>query len=330
MGRSDGRLVVLSYHSWEVSAETLAADIADVRRSGWGIVSAAEAVHSVANRSVSRARLAVITTDDGHAEDERFLDVMRATDTPAVTFITLGRIEESRRRWYSDRASDALLSIEDHGAWHRRIFVSSRLYSFVAPGAALGGFEYLKLPVGAPLFASAGEIADRRFVPDEEVVAAAVEAAGQSLSPAGSISWRADIQRALLARRMVRRGPGGLYARGRTESHEEYRVRVSDYLSSSRELFQRVLGRAPTLYAYTWWQGSRAADNSLRSLGYQGSFWGHGWAQSMDGRTFGMPRVPMDAMTPRPLTLASFTTRPRLRSPVPAMKGMVRDLLGLR
>lgn len=328
---ANSRLAVLSYHSWEISPATLEHDIVQLRSAGWTFVRPEEAMSFVGGSSShTAAKLVLLTTDDGHAEDAHFLDVLQATRTPGVTFITLGRIDRDRRKWYADRAHDPLFAIEDHGAWHRRVFASSRLFGFVTPGVPLPGLEHMALRHGSPLFVSTGEVSGRQFTPDAEAIELCVEEAISSPSDVGNAAWCQRVERRLVERRLARRVRDAVYLAGRFESPAEFARRVRDYLSDGCALFRDCLGRAPSLYGYTWWQGSQVGDNWLRELGYRGSFSGTGFTQLADRRPFAIPRVPVDEHTSRPLSLDRLPHRPRWRAPLTAWKAAVREALGIR
>lgn len=308
---ADARLAVLSYHSWDVTPEVLSRDIRALRGGGWRFVSANEAKAFVYGRHGGRdTRLALVTTDDGHVEDVEFRDTLRGEDCPAVTFVNVGRMDPERFPWYQSSHSEDW-SVEDHGPLHRRHFISGHLTG-VFHGQKIGGLEYLGLPLGAPLLASASQFSSPRFEPDPDAIAAAARWAGE-VAPAviATPEWLLELSRRLLRARLAKQWRGRTYVLGTVESDGDYARRVAVETAGSRAAFEKALGRAPAMFSYPWWQGSAACDRELARSGYTMSFAGTGRMQGATMPPYSIPRIALDRATTRPLDLSHVAMRTR-------------------
>ncbi|NUQ21438.1 MAG: polysaccharide deacetylase family protein [Gemmatimonadaceae bacterium] len=303
------RLAVLSYHSWDVEPAVLGADIRALRKDGWRFVSAREALDFVHGRLAGTdERLALVTSDDGHPEDVEFRDTLRREGCPGVTFVNVGRADADRLAWFRETHSEEW-SVQDHGPLHRRQFVSGHLTG-VVHGQKIGGLEYLALPMGAPLLASAGQLASPRFDPHPEVIALAAEwASEQGTATISSPAWLAEISERLRRLRLAYRWRSRTYVVGSLETNEEFERRVKREVAEGRTAFEDALGHAPTMFAYPWWQGSSIGDDELSRSGYEATFAGTGYVQGRAMSPYSIPRVVMDPTTPRPLNLAEFAER---------------------
>jgi hypothetical protein len=332
MGTERFRCVVLSYHSWETAPDVLLDDIAALRGAGWSAIGVDELHDNVARRAARAGRCVLVTSDDGHPEDEQWIAALRSASCPGVTFVNVGRLGADRAAFYGSLGPDALVAVEDHGRWHRRCFIGSRVLDLVGPDTRLGGLDHLALPVGYPLCATAGELSTPAFLPDPRIAVAVGEAtaeAGDGGATTGNVG--ATVIEVLLGRGLARRRLGQLHLAGRFESGDEYVRRVGTYIEDGRRAFESIVGRPPRYYAYTWWQGSRAADAVLAAHGYRGSFWGRDRAQRADGRPFGMPRVMVEPRTPRPLRLDGVRPRGFLAERTSApVKRLIKTALGVR
>lgn len=305
------RLAVLSYHSWDTPPEVLAHDIRSLRGQGWRFVSASEATDFVHGRIAGNdARLALVTTDDGHPEDVEFRDTLRREECPGITFVNVGRTTPERLEWYRNTHADDW-SVQDHGPMHRRQFVSGHLTG-VFHGQKVGGLEHLALPLGAPLLASSGELAARRFDPHPDAIALAAKW-GQELGfpRIASDAWLAELAERLLRARLAYRWRGRTYLAGSLETQAAFERRVKREVRDGRAAFEKALGRTPTLFAYPWWQGSGASDREFAAGGYAATFAGTGRVQGQATSPFSVPRVVMDPSAGRPVDLQAVPERSR-------------------
>jgi hypothetical protein len=289
----------------------LTSDIRTLREDGWRFVSANEAEAFVSGQHAGdHARLALVTTDDGHIEDVEFRDALRSVSCPGVTFVNVGRMAPERFDWYR-RSHSEEWSVEDHGPWHRRHFISGHLTG-VYHGQKIGGLEYLGLPLGAPLLATASQFSSPRFEPHPETIALAAHWAGEA-DPAAIASpeWVSELSARLLRARLAKRWRGRTYLIGTIESDDAYLQRIRLDVASGRAAFEKALGRAPRLFAYPWWQGSSACDRELASCGYEMTFAGTSRIQGAGMSAYSIPRIPLDPMTARPLQLSDVATRTR-------------------
>lgn len=303
------RLAVLSYHSWDSPPETLAADIRLLRGRGWRFVSAAEAIDFLQGRlSGAEDRLALVTTDDGHPEDVEFRDTLQREGCPGVTFVNVGRLASDRLAWYRRTRGDDW-SVQDHGPFHRRQFISGHLTG-VYHGQKIGGLEYLGLPVGAPLLASSGMLVSPRFDPHPEAISlAAGWARSEHPTVVGSDAWMAELCGRLERERLAYRWRGRTYVTGSLESQGAFERRIALEVREGRSMFEKLLGRAPTLFAYPWWQASSAGDRELAEQGYVATFAGSGRVQGAAMPAYSIPRVVMDPRTPRPVDIDVIPVR---------------------
>lgn len=329
--RTGAALAVLSYHSWDTAPETLVRDIRFFREQGWRFVSASEATEFLLGRRADpEGRLALVTTDDGHPEDVEFRDALRSESCPGITFINVGRTCPDRLEWYRRTHSEEW-SVQDHGPLHRRQFVSGHLTG-VYHGQKIGGLEHLNLPLGAPLFASGGELSAPRFEPHQEAIAMAIEWSRLE----GGASMAAERWTTELGERLRRAGlayswRGLTRVRGTLETQQAFEARVKREVREGRLAFERAQSRAPSLFAYPWWQGSTAANRELSAVGYVATFAGSGAVQRAGMSPLSVPRIVMDPSTTRPVDLSAIPDRARadwggLRR---SMEYAVKRLLGV-
>lgn len=324
-------LAVLSYHSWETDVEQLRTDIAGLRCAGWVPVSANNALAMIEGDRAPGAKCVLVTTDDGHVEDEDWAGALRELGCPAVTFVCAALVPPARRAFYQRLAASDDFAVEDHGLRHDRHISSSRVRGYVADPTLDSARTTLSLPRGSPLLATASEVAFRRFDPDPEAIRLLTAAgACASAEEIRSTHWQAAAESELLRRGLAVRRFGNLFLRGRFETAAEYERRVADYLRTGRHAFQENFGRAPRLHAYTWWAGNATTDAVLRSLGYLGSFRGTGELQGADGRTFAIPRIPIRGADTRPLDLGVFPLRARIpRLTLAPLRVAAKRVLGI-
>lgn len=325
------RLAILSYHSWDSSPATLMGDIRALRVNGWTGLSLDDAYRFITGNQEMTGKFFLVTSDDGSAQDEEFVDAVHQADCPAVLFVNIGAISAERLPFYRRLTENGSVSVQDHGRLHRKNFVSSQVYDYVTPGSYLGGLEHLGLEPGMPVSMCGGELSAPRFIPEAEAMVLAVETA-RLLPPEMPTSERnRSIESALMVKGLGYRRLGRFYLGGEFERDEDFSQRVFNYLSDGKKEFEVKLGRSPEYYAYTWWQGSQAADAALRDLGYKGSFSGTGHLQGQDGRRFGIPRIAVESKTSRPLRLENLTMRPlkdiNLGS---SLKKLGKAVLGIR
>lgn len=324
------KLAVLSYHSWEVEAEIVLTDIAALRARGWTSVGLKEGCAFIAKRERGQGRLFLVTSDDGSPKDEEFAAVLRQAECPGVFFVNAGNIAEERVAFYRSLGED--ITVEDHGFWHRKQFVSACVYDFVTPGSYLGGLEHLSLKVGMPLCPTGSEVATRRFVPEPGAMELAVEVAAGFGGETGSPGWRLWIEDELVKEGLAFRRLGRTLLKGSFEGAREWESRVASYLVEGRQAFTVRIGRPPEYFAYPWWQGSPKADEILQALGYKGSFYGTFSCQGKGRRPYAMPRIPIDRHTPRPLNLDKIPMRPLMDfgNLTVGAKYRLKALLGMR
>lgn len=303
------RLAILSYHSWDTTPEMLVGDIRSLRSRGWTFVSGGEATEFLYGRVAGGARrLVLVTTDDGHPEDVEFRAALRGESCPGVTFINVGRLASERIEWFRKTHADDW-SVQDHGPFHRRQFISGHLTGIVH-GQKIGGLEHLTLPIGAPLLASAGVLASPRFDPHPEVVGLAAEwARSQRPEVLATEGWMSELSSRLQRARLAYTWRGRTYVAGSLESQADYERRVRRDVREGRRLFTSALGRAPSLFAYPWWQGSAVGDRELAHTGYVATFAGYGSAQPAGMSPYSVPRIVMDPKTARPLDIDAAPER---------------------
>lgn len=324
-------LAVLSYHSWEVGVAALRDDVHALRREGWTFVSASDALALVRRERIPASRCALLTTDDGHVDDEPWADALRELECPAVTFVCSALIPPERRDFYRRIACSEEFSVEDHGSHHFQHVSSSRVLGFATEPTPARARDGVILAPGEPLLGTASEVESRRFDPEPEAIRI-LTAAGMGASPSeiGGPRWQAAVEEELIQRRLAVRRFGRLYLRGRFETREQYEARVAEYLRRSHALFEQVIGRPPRLHAYTWWAGNDTTDDILRGLGYAGSMRGTSALQRADGRTFAIPRIPVGPSVPRPLDLEGVPMRARLPRPgLAPLRMAAKRMLGI-
>lgn len=325
------RLAILSYHSWELDVATLREDVRELRRGGWRFVSAGDALAIIRRERMPAPRCALLTTDDGHADDEEWAVALREIECPAVTFVCSALIPPERLEFYRHAARSDEFAVEDHGSHHSQHVSSSRVVGYAAEPTPARARDGVILAPGEPLLGTASEVDSRRFDPDPEAIRMLV-LAGASASPSEihGARWRAAVEHELVQRRLAVHRFGRLYLRGHFETREEYEARVTEYLRRGHALYEDVFGRPPRLYAYTWWAGNDTTDDILRGLGYAGSLRGKGAVQRADGRTFGVPRIPIGSSTPRPFSLDSVPVRTRLPHPgLAPLRAVAKRMLGI-
>jgi hypothetical protein len=177
-------------------------------------------------------------------------------------------------------------------------------------GQKIGGLEHLELPIGAPLLASSGELASPRFDPNPEAIALAAEwARSEADAPIASDAWLAELSERLVRSRLAYQWRGRTYVNGSLETQAAFERRVAREVSEGRAAFEAALGRAPTLFAYPWWQGSGAGDRELAACGYSATFAGSGRVQGPTMSPYSVPRVVIDPTTPRPVDLCAVPER---------------------
>lgn len=324
-------LAVLSYHSWEVGTDALRADVRHLRASGWRIVTAMEALAYIQRRGDPSARLVLISTDDGHVEDEEWADVLTELDCPAVTFVCSALVPPERIAFYRRLASSEHFAVEDHGSHHEQHISSSRILGYVPERTAARARTGVVLAPGEPVLITTSTVATRRFDPDPAAIEFLTSlAASASCAEIRGARWREAAESGLLRRKLAVRRFGHLYLRGRFETRTQFESRVGEYLEGSRSLFERTFGRPPRLYAYAWWAGHSTGDRMLRHLGYKGSFHGTGALQRPDGRAFGVPRIPVGPTTGRPMPLDHLPARPIFTPPrLESLRAVGKRLLGI-
>ena len=325
------KLAILSYHSWDISPEALIGDISALRANGWTGLSLDDAYRFIAGKEKMTGKYFLVTSDDGSAQDEDFVDAVRQADCPAVLFVNIGTIPGERLPFYRLLTESGNVSVQDHGRLHRKHFVSSQVYDYVTLGSYLGGLEHLGLEPGMPVCFCGGELSAPQFIPEAEAMALAVETA-RILPPEMLKSERnRSIESALIGKGLGYRRLGSFFLQGTFEREEDFSQRVFNYVSNGKKEFEDKLGRVPKYYAYTWWQGSQVADAALRDLGYKGSFSGTGHLQGQDGRYFGIPRIAVESTTPRPLQLENLSMRQqRERTFIAAIKNQCKSFMGMR
>jgi peptidoglycan/xylan/chitin deacetylase (PgdA/CDA1 family) len=289
----------------------LARDIRWLRGQQWRFVSAAEATDFVYGRSnASDAQLALITTDDGHEEDAEFRETLRREGCPGTTFVNVGRMSPAWLDWYRQTHSDEW-SVQDHGQLHRRHFVSGHLTG-VFHGQKVGGLSHLILQVGAPILASSGELASPRFDPHPEAISLAAEwARSEAVQDIASERWMTELSERLQRSGLAYRWRGRTYLTGTLEAQNAFERRVKREVKEGRLAFEKALGRAPTLFAYPWWQSSSVSDRELAASGYAVTFAGTDRVQGAAMSPYSVPRVVMDAAKPRPVDLCAVGERSR-------------------
>lgn len=329
----DGRpmLAVLSYHSWEVGVPTLREDVRALRAAGWTTVSASDALAFVRRERVQPRRCVLVTTDDGHVEDEEWASALHALECPAVTFVCSGLVPPDRLAFYRRMAAGEEFAVEDHGFRHAQHISSSRVVGYAHERTPARARDGVTLAPGEPLLPTGSEVATRRFDPDPEAIELLVSAgASATAAEIRGDRWRRAVEDELVRRRLAVRRLGGLFLRGRFESREQYEARVTEYLRGGRAKFESAFGRAPQLYAYTWWAGNETTDEVLRTLGYAGSLRGTGEMQLPDGRTFAIPRIPIAPATSRPLDLDGIASRGRVPRPdLQSLRHAAKRILGI-
>lgn len=324
-------IAVLSYHSWQTPAEQLRRDVEALRRGGWRMLSAPELAAAVESGDAPAPRCAVVTTDDGHAEDEDWASALRAMECPAITFVCSDLVPAERRPFYRALAADDLFAVEDHGRLHERVFASARLLDYVRPGAGVVPAGATSREPGAPVLPIGGAVAHRAFVPHPEALAWLREVGARSEpGEIGAPAWRARVERQLWRRGLAVARLGRIYLRGHFETEEQYRARVADYLRGGRRAFEQAFGRRPRFYAYTWYEGTPIGDAVLREEGYTASFSGRDALQPAAGSRFAIPRIVVDPGAPRPIALDRIPGRPRpTRAAVGRARRLVKQLLGI-
>ena len=307
---STAKLLILSYHSWDIAPETLIGDIQVLREAGWRDLTLEAAHRYISGDASLSGMFFLVTSDDSSEKDGEFVSALRQAGCPGVLFINIGNIHEERLPFYRQLVKSQDIAVQDHGRFHRKQFISGQVYDYADPGSYLGGLEHLNLEPGMPICIAGSEIAAPRFIPAGDALALAAETS-RSLFPGVTKEERNRfIESTLIRKGRGYRRLGRFYLRGEFELDEDYSRRVFHYLADGKKEFEERLGRSPDYHAYTWWQGSRAADKALEKLGYKGSFSGTGHLQGQDGRMFGIPRVAVDSGTPRPLRLENITMRP--------------------
>ena len=316
------RLAVLSYHSWDTTPELITADIRLVRARGWRFVSASEATAFLAGGGTRiDSRIALVTTDDGHEKDTDFREALRRESCPGVTFVNVGLLTAARIEWYRRTHADDWC-VQDHGALHRKQFVSGHLTG-VYHGQKIGGLEYLSLPIGAPLLATAGQLASPRFEPNPEAIARAAEWAAEEGLPAIALDrWMPELSNRLIRARLAYVWRGRSYVTGTLETQQAFERRVAADVREGRAAFNKELGHAPTMFAYPWWQGSAVGDREFAAAGYVATFAGTNRVQVAGMSPYSIPRVVTDPAAPRPLDIGAV--RERSRADWTSIRGQVQ------
>jgi hypothetical protein len=298
-------IAVLSYHGWEIDAQLVVDDVRHLRDEGWHDVSLEELHRILSGHAQSRNAVFHVTSDDGSRGDADFVAALRLLSCPATFFVCLERMDRGADGFFRELARSSEYHIGDHTLRHDRAFQFRHVVGFYHTGKpVVSSPERLGLKMGAPICSYGPELCSPIFTPTNDAIEACREAARWLQDTEPGHEWSAALSAALVKSGFGFYRLGKLCVRGEYEGRPEWKHRIRTYLSQGREALLRFTGKEPLAFAYPWWQPGNFAEHCLRALEYKLTFSGRGLCKAL--RPFWIPRLPINATTPRPLDLAKL------------------------
>lgn len=197
------------------------------------------------------------------------------TDLPQVQNLARKGAEGLRIRrdlffsWKEARAMDAAgsLAVEAHSHRHRSVFTGPGFTSVFRPDVRKRTFDRIEAEIvfGLPRFDLGPALAHQAFLPSEEVYDLARRLTPQSRTEAHQFFANHENEVRLVA--ALKEIPAA--RRGRMETDEEFRSRLTDELIACRDALQTGLGRAPLALAWPWGRYCPEALEIARPLGFR-------------------------------------------------------------
>lgn len=322
---SHTKIIVLSYHGWEIQPEYLANDVMTLRKKGWLELSFSELENILIGRIRRQGLFFHVTSDDGTMKDRQFVATLRALSCPCTLFISLSRMMGEEKNLYHEFLGTDDVQVEDHSLRHDRIFHYRHVIGFHSDNQPIiSSPERLGLQVGDPICLYGGALVRPRFTPNQSVVDLCRSSVKKISEPQGSVLWTQAMAVQLVKSEMGFYRFGKLCIDGVYESHHTFCQRVEGELQDGRECFREFAGRYPCAFAFPWWQRGMMAEKCLRHLGYQMIFSGNGVCDQSN--PFQIPRIFIHNNTPRPLNLESLMAAQHLH-PLSLLKDFARRIV---
>ncbi len=200
--------------------------------------------------------------------------------------------------WKEARAMEAAgtIRVEGHSFRHRSVFTGPDFKSVFRPDVRKRTFDRVEAAVvfGLPRFALGPALAHRAFLPSEEVYDLAREKTPQSRTEAHQFFGDPDNEARLVA--ALRAIPRE--RRGRLETDDEFRERLTFELTTCRNDLLRNLGRAPEALAWPWGRSCPEALEIAKALGFT-LFFSTTLGPNLPGRTDHIHRFKVKNKSPK-------------------------------
>lgn len=159
------------------------------------------------------------------------------------------------------------IEVQAHTHRHVSVFTGPKFSGVFEPAARSRTFDRVDacVPFGLPRFAVGPSLAERAFVPSDELYAMCEREVPQSAAEAKAF-FAAPGNREGWQRRLAELSPERL---GSYESEEDHQRRVRADLAACAETFVRETGAVPPLLAWPWGASTRFARRTARELGFK-------------------------------------------------------------
>ncbi|MEW6259443.1 MAG: polysaccharide deacetylase family protein [Thermodesulfobacteriota bacterium] len=284
-----GRQVpVFMFHS--DPKEVLAEQLAYLADNGYRSLRLSEFMAFLSGELDLKAPSVVLSWDDGDRSWYRDVyPLLKRFGFCGIGFVVTSRIAEKAPSgegsgwlsWEEVREMDAegVMDIHSHSHLHNRMFVTDRLADFFRPEMDINPL-HLDLPwiyqdgrllmidsFGAPLFDTASALSDFPvFLDDERVRKACIDWANQP----GRDKQIGETRRSLPG---VYREASGRFGKGRFETPQEQRQRISSDLAESRKTLADRLGKRSDFFCLPYGEGGRTVVETAMQQKWQGMFW---------------------------------------------------------
>jgi len=302
------RVAVLSYHGWEIDPHVLVDDVRHLRNEGWRDISLEELHSILSGQKRYKDPVFHITSDDGSRADADFVAALRLLSCPATLFVCLQRMDRYADVFFRELVRSSDYHIADHTLRHDRVFKLRHVVGFYHVGKpVVSSPERLGLKVGAPVCSYGPELCSPRFTPASDAMEVCHQEARRLQDATASDDWATALAAALVKSGFGFYRFGRLCIRGEYEARHEWKHRIRTYLSQGREALCQFTCKEPFAFAFPWWESGDVAEHYLHALGYRLTFSGRGLCSAL--QPFRVPRLPIDATTPRPLDLVRLGLR---------------------
>ena len=157
-----------------------------------------------------------------------------------------------------------VIQVAAHSMRHQSVFIGDNFTSFILPGHPFRTFGRPRdCCWGIPNFAHKAGLANRAFIPSDELVSAVTSLVPQDDAGAFAFSKTPGHRQELSA--LVARMAGKL---GRMENDGEMRERLYEELASGKTIMEKELGHTVKTLCWPWGEFSETALNIGRELGF--------------------------------------------------------------